>query len=136
MILTWVQIFLCRCEVTYEDQAGRWFKVRQEVFLLLMLLMLMLLMLILMLLLLLMMLLLLLVLLDIYVSQDSCLAAQYTHLIVHGRPDYIKVLLRLYTLTKTYLCILLKVSLENDTIVPDGSTIGPYTEGTLVVVRY
>ena len=30
---------------------------------------------------------------------------------------------------------LLKVSLENDTIVPDGSTIGPYTEGTLVVVR-
>ena len=31
---------------------------------------------------------------------------------------------------------LLKVSLENDTIVPDGSTIGPYTEGTLVVVRW
>ena len=24
--------------------------------------------------------------------QDSCLAAQYTHLVVHGRPDYIKVL--------------------------------------------
>ena len=30
----------------------------------------------------------------------------------------------------------LKVSLENDTIVPDGSTIGPYTEGSLVVIRY
>ena len=28
------------------------------------------------------------------------------------------------------------MSLENDTIVPDGSTIGPYTEGTLVVVRW
>ena len=30
----------------------------------------------------------------------------------------------------------LKVSLENDTIVPDGSTIGPYTEGSLVVIRW
>ena len=64
-----------RCEITYEDQAGRWFK-------------------------------------------DSCLAAQVTNLVVYGQPDYVKV------------------SLENQTTVENGATIGPYMEGQLLVLRY
>ena len=64
-----------RCEITYEDQAGRWFK-------------------------------------------DSCLAAQVTNLIVYGQPDYVKV------------------SLENETEVENGATIGPYVEGQLLVLRW
>ena len=63
-----------RCEITYEDQAGRWFK-------------------------------------------DSCLAAQVTNLVVYGQPDYVKV------------------SLENQTAVENGATIGPYMEGQLLVLR-
>ena len=64
-----------RCEITYEDQAGRWFK-------------------------------------------DSCLAAQVTNLVVYGQPDYVKV------------------SLENETEVQNGATIGPYVEGELLVLRW
>ena len=49
--------------------------------------------------------------------EDSCLQAQVTTLSVLGRPKY------------------QTVSLENGTLVSDGAVIGPYNEGSLLVLR-